>query len=86
MNKPLLLALAAAFLLSGCQSYHADRDFGLASQAAWDSQIAHPGRVIDTVPTGREGITAEEVIDVHNRTFGEESKQSEVISLESIGQ
>jgi len=84
--KRLVLIAACMTLLGGCASfeeaYHLDREFGMASQAAWDKQVAYPDyRYASKVPETTEGITAEEVMDVYNSTFGEEPEQVNVFQM-----
>jgi hypothetical protein len=89
MKSAILTVLSGALLLSGCASfeeaYTLDREFGQASQAAWDQQIANPGVEIAAAPTGQEGITAEEIIGVYNKTFAEKPTKTKSLTLEVKG-
>jgi len=86
----LVISSAILSLLAGCASfeeaYHLDREYGQASRQAWDMQVAYPDyRHVDKVPETTEGITAEEIMEVHNQTFAEEPQQIDVFQL-GIGQ
>lgn len=74
-------------LLAGCASleeaYYVDREFGLAQQAAWDSQVAYPDyRYAAKTPETTDGVTAEEIMSVYNETFAREPEQMEVFQFE----
>ena len=80
------LLIFAVLLLAGCASfqeaYLLDREFGQASQAAWEQQIVNPeGQMVHRNPEGMEGITAEEVMGVYNGTFAEKPQQLNVLGL-----
>ncbi|MCD6526027.1 MAG: hypothetical protein J7K75_03435 [Desulfuromonas sp.] len=84
--RAFLFIIAVSFVLSGCASfeeaYHLDREFGEASQATWDQQIAYPeAPYADNVPETLSGITAEEVMSVHNETFAEAPTEVDVFQL-----
>ena len=84
--KRLTLIIAALALLAGCASfeeaYHLDREYGLASQAAWDQQVAYPDyRYAVKTPEVTEGIIAEEIMDVYSETFAEEPEDLDVFQL-----
>jgi hypothetical protein len=84
--KRLVFIVACMTLLGGCASfkeaYYLDREFGMASQAAWDKQVAYPDyRYAAKVPETTEGITAEGIMDVHNASFGEEPEQINVFQM-----
>lgn len=84
--RAFLLTIAVTFVLGGCASfeeaYHLDQEFGKASQITWDQQVANPDyRYVDKVPDTLNGITAEEVMDVHNKTYGEEPTKIDVFEL-----
>ena len=86
MRAFLLAILAVTIVLGGCASfeeaYHLDQEFGEASQITWDQQVANPDyRYVDNVPDTLSGITAEEVMDVHNETFAEEPTEIDVFQL-----
>jgi hypothetical protein len=85
MNK-LSLVITTVLLLTGCASlqeaYYIDREFGQHSQAAWDSQIAYPDyRYAAQTPETLEGITAEEVMNVYNKTFAEKPETIDIIQF-----
>ncbi|MFA7534958.1 MAG: hypothetical protein WCY68_02595 [Desulfuromonadales bacterium] len=84
--KTLILLSAAFLLLSACapveEAYYIDREFAKASQAAWDAQIINKENThADKVPEGIAGITAEEVMGVHNRTFAKQPKESKAFEF-----
>lgn len=84
--KRLFLIVAGMALLGGCASleeaYYMDREFGMASQAAWDKQVAYPDyRYAAKVPETTEGIVAEEIMNVYTDTFGEEPEQIDVFQM-----
>ena len=81
-----LLLIVFGLLLTGCASfqeaYILDQEFGVASEAAWQQQIAVPApSSADRVPMGIEGITAEEIMGVHNGTFAEKPMKQSVLSF-----
>jgi hypothetical protein len=78
----ILLATAA-----GCapfkDAYYIEREFGKDSQAAWDALVVNKNsRYGDRMPDGMAGITAEEVISVRNKTFGEKPIQSRIYEFD----
>lgn len=80
------LILLSAILLSGCASlqeaYYIDKEFGTLSQASWDKLVAYPDyRYVGLDVEGLEGITAEEVMAVHNKTFAKEPTKAEVFEF-----
>lgn len=81
-----LLPVLIVLLLAGCASfqeaYLLDHEFGRDSAAAWQQQVAnpHPAQV-GAIPTGLEGITAEELMSIYNGTFAEKPLQQNVLSL-----
>lgn len=84
--KAFLFTIAVSFVLSGCASmeeaYYLDREFGEASMATWDQQVEFSDyRHADKAPVTLSGITAEEVMDVHNETFAEEPMEIDVFKL-----
>ncbi len=84
--RTYLLIIAASIVLSGCASfeeaYYLDRDFGEASQATWAQQVVPADdRYAQSVAETLSGITAEEVMDVHNETFAEEPTEIDVFQL-----
>jgi hypothetical protein len=77
----------AMVLLAGCASleeaYYVDREFGQAQMASWDSQVAYPDyRFAAKTPQNIDGITAEEIMNVYNKTFAKEPTQTEVFQFE----
>lgn len=89
MQKKISVSLlfpAALFLMAGCASfesaYYVDREFGQASQAAWDQQILYPDyRYADIIPVGEPGIIAEEIMAVHIDTYKEKPAKVNVFQL-----
>lgn len=84
--RAYLLIIAASIVLSGCASfeeaYYLDRDFGEASQSTWAHQVVPTdNRYVESLPQNLSGITAEEVMDVHNETFAEEPTEIDVFQL-----
>ena len=82
----LACMMTAMVLLAGCASmeeaYYVDREFGLAQQAAWDTQVAYPDyRHVAKTPEVTEGVTAEEIMSVYNSTFAEAPKEVNVFQL-----
>lgn len=89
--KTLTLIIAGALLLAGCASfeeaYYVDREYGQASMASWDQQIAYPDyRFANKAPVGSEGITAEKIMDVYNNTFAEPPKKQDVFQIDLTGE
>jgi PBP1b-binding outer membrane lipoprotein LpoB len=89
MKKIASTLLAGAFMLSGCASfeeaYTLDREFGQASQMAWQQQIANPERRIETPPEGMEGIIAEKAMGVHIDTYDDKPTKMDVFSIGIMG-
>ncbi|OQY25065.1 MAG: hypothetical protein B6I37_02340 [Desulfobacteraceae bacterium 4572_35.2] len=84
--RDFLLTIAVTIVLSGCASfeeaYQLDQEFGEASQITWDQQVANPDyRYAESMPENLSGITAEEVMNVHNETFAEEPTEIDVFQL-----
>jgi hypothetical protein len=84
--KTLILLSAAFLLLSACapveEAYYIDREFAKASQAAWDSQIINKGDSnAEMIPEGMAGITAEEVMNVQNKMFSKDIRQTNVVDF-----
>lgn len=84
--RAFLLTIAIIIVLGGCASveeaYYLDQEFGEASQITWDQQVANPDyRYVDKVPDTLGGITAEEVMAVHNETFAEKPAKIDVFQL-----
>ena len=86
--KKLTVILCSLLLLSGCaaleEARYVDREFGLASRAAMNQQIAFPDKqvVVGQPPEGVPGINAERMMTTHNDGFGKCPKQSDVFKLE----
>jgi len=78
-----LVAILAATVMAGCAvAPHLDREYGEAQSESWDRQVAHPDyRYAARDPEDLEGINAEEVMDVHNSTFAEQSKKAALPTL-----
>jgi hypothetical protein len=94
MSRIILLfcALALAVATVGCgqpymeETYYLDREFGKATVAAFDRQIAYPQpQKRDAIPEGLDGIHAEQVMDVHGATYGEEATQNVVLQMGVAG-
>lgn len=84
--KKTAFIVATLLLLTGCASlqeaYYIDREFGQLSQASWDQQVAYPDyRYAEKTPETLEGITAEAIMDVNNKTFAEEPEDVEIIQF-----
>lgn len=74
----LLLAACAPFE----EAYYIEREFSKDSQAAWDAQIVNKDfRYADRVPEGMAGITAEEIMSSHTKTFAEKPSKSKIIEF-----
>lgn len=89
MKKTFVAALLG-LLVTGCaafeEAYYIDREFGLASQAAWDQQIVNKDQAYGDKPAeGLAGITAEEVIQVHNKAFAEKPTKGNVLTFKMTG-
>ncbi|HXV21366.1 MAG TPA: hypothetical protein VD811_10315 [Desulfuromonadales bacterium] len=85
MNK-LIFALMAIALLAGCatleEAYYVDREWGQGQLASWDKQVANPNyKYVGQAPTGMEGVNAEEVMGIYNRTFAEKPAETEIFEL-----
>ena len=89
------LTVVAGLLLVGCaavppsaqeSAYYLDRERGLDQQHSWDLQVALPDAPYALrSPEGLGGVHAEEVMDVHNRTFGEKPEKVPVLTLGLTG-
>ncbi len=82
----LACMIMAIVLLAGCASfeeaYYVDREFGLAQQTTWDSQVAYPDyRYAAKTPITIDGVTAEEIMGVYNKTFAKEPEGVDVFQL-----
>jgi len=88
-------SVAAGLLLAGCATvphpaleaaYYLDRESGLNQQHSWDVQVAHPDAPYALrSPEGLGGVHAEEVMSVHNATFGKEPEKVPVLTLGLTG-
>ncbi len=80
------IVIAALLLLYACapfqEAYYVDREFGKESQAAWDQQIIDKKPDTEKVPEGIAGISAEEIMNVHNKTFAEKPKKSALFEFD----
>lgn len=88
MIRGQLLILAAALLLTACapETTRIDREWGEAQRVSWQKMIVNPeGAGTAVPPTGLEGIHAEEVMDVYNRTFAREAPTMPVFELGVTG-
>lgn len=74
------------FLAAGCSSTpYLDRKFGKATQASLDQQVAYPNyRFAKKVPEGMVGITAEEVMDIYNKTYAEKPQKLDIFDLQFV--
>lgn len=88
--RRLLVSLSAILAFTGCASfqeaYHTDQNFGNASEETFAQQIAYPERpYAGETPEGMAGITSEEVMDVHNRTYAAPPTELDLESIELFG-
>ncbi|MDH3392641.1 MAG: hypothetical protein OEL66_01445 [Desulfobulbaceae bacterium] len=84
MKKILYIPMIGLFLLIGCTTMNIDREHGKASMSSWDMQIADKDpAVADQTPEGLPGISAEEMMDVRNKSFGEEETDIGSITVEN---
>ncbi len=92
--KRIIIILSVLLMMSACaafeETYYVDREFGLASQAAFDNQIANgenqvaddpPEGVVDDPPKGLEGINAERMMAAHNEAFGKSPQETNVFNI-----
>jgi hypothetical protein len=75
--KRIVLALIAVTALAGCtifnEAYLLDQEYGDATNASFESQIAYPDyRYANVIPEGMEGVNAEGTMDIYNKSFQEE--------------
>jgi hypothetical protein len=78
-----LLWIGVLLFLSACAPFqdtpYLEKEFGKASQAAWDAQIVNKGNPnAEKVPEGMAGITAEEIMGVKNKMFAEKINKSKI--------
>ena len=67
----------------GCSSLKVDREFGVAQKNSWAKQIAYPeSPYADQRVEGIAGITAEEIMTVHNRTFAEKAERAQIFQFD----
>ncbi|HKK00736.1 MAG TPA: hypothetical protein VJ955_01095 [Desulfuromonadales bacterium] len=86
----LVVLVAAVLLLAGCASfqdaYYTDHEFGKASQQTWTNEVVYPeGRNVKKTPAGLEGITAEQIMNVHTQTFAVPPQKSNVMNMGITG-
>jgi hypothetical protein len=90
MNRTvvLLTAFALGVALVGCgqpymeEAYYLDKEFGKATAAAFDKQVVNPEPLKrDVVPEGVDGIHAEQVMDVHDSTYGTKPAKNPVLKM-----
>lgn len=93
--KRIVLAVAAASLLSACTSGppvahetpYIDKEFGVASRESLARQAAYPaGRFADRAPAGLQGVTEEAVMKVLHGTFAEKPEPVQVFQLGVTGE
>ncbi|MDH3998745.1 MAG: membrane lipoprotein lipid attachment site-containing protein [Desulfuromonadales bacterium] len=87
--KKYIFALFAATLLTGCalpeQAYYTDREFGMASQDAFDQQVAYKDYRYAKEPVeGMAGLHSEPAMSSYHSTFNE-SFSSEDIDINQTG-
>lgn len=75
MRTILLILATTTLIIAGCASfqeaYYTDQSLGEGNQETWQAQIAYPDRpYAEKTPEEIAGITAEEIMEVHNNTFG----------------
>ncbi|PLX86250.1 MAG: hypothetical protein C0617_01315 [Desulfuromonas sp.] len=85
--KKAALIISGILLLAGCapleEAYYLDREYGQANLDARSRQVAYPDyRYAGKTPQGTEGIAAEEIMSVHNSTFGKAPEQVNVFQLD----
>jgi len=85
--KYTVLIIGLLVGLSGCASFEEayiyDHEYGQATQATFDSQVAYPDTQMQEGPEGIAGITAEELMGVYNGTFAEKPQQMNILTLGS---
>lgn len=87
----IVVSLLAAFTLGGCtvvtEAYLLDQEFGQATQASLEGQIAYPDyRYADVTPEGMEGVNAEGTMDIYNQSFAEPpAEEVEIFNLGFAG-
>lgn len=77
------LIVGVLLFLTACSPFrdmpYLEKEFGKASQAAWDAQIVNKGNPnAEKVPEGMAGITAEEIMGVKNKMFAEKINKSKI--------
>ena len=82
----LVVLVAAVLLLAGCASfqdaYYTDHEFGQASQQTWNKVVANPeGCNAKKTPAGLEGITAEQIMNIHTQTFATPPQKTETFNM-----
>jgi hypothetical protein len=84
--KRTFLILTVMLLLNGCQAgkatYHIDKEFGMATRAALEQQIANPAMAISDIPEGVAGINAERMMIIHNDGFGKIQTQRDIFTIQ----
>lgn len=88
--KTSIVIVIMAMLLSGCAFFYdaprLDAEYGQAQAKTWDSQVAFTDyRYAGTTPEGLGGIPSEQIMKVHNQTFGKKSRIKDVFSLGVTG-
>jgi len=87
--KYLVLAMSLGLLLVGCtameEAYYADREFGVATNDAFDRQIinkdyAHAAKPVEGMPA----LYAEPVMDRYHSTFSE-GFTKESVNINAVG-
>jgi len=87
--RNLVVTFFVAGLLAGCalpeQAYYTDREYGVASQDAFDQQIVHIDYIHADKPVeGMSGIHVEPIMTSYHSTFSN-SFSSESIDISQTG-
>ena len=81
--KNFACVLFVCLMVVGCSSMKVDREFGSAQKNSWAKQIAYPESPYnDQKIEGIAGITAEEIMTVHNQTFAEKPEEVQVFQFD----
>jgi hypothetical protein len=87
-----VLALLLGLFFVGCgqpymeETYYIDREFGKANMASFDKAIANPTPSISAItPEGIDGIHAEQLMRIHDSTYGAEPAPTTVMQMGLTG-